>query len=654
MSTFSGYKTKTFSASQKFFVLDPNTGGPAFVQGSDLVAQITPNSNYVYSEATRTTAQATDYEIGSVIQTSGAESVGDNEAAVYVVVPSGEGDFPMDNGNELLVLAGDDTLREQLALNTTGNGSDRIAHTGTSDTVTEALDKRVIRVSSRTEMKAYDVPAGYQFSLEEGGRSGKFVVKSGTPPADTEEGVYVVLDNGNYAERKVDGPLRAGFFGADIASSTNATAIQAMWDFVAASGYGGAQIEKDFEIEAPINITKENHAKYINVVLSGPGNLRKAAGFTGDRLVNIASNFFDEDNIVFFHLSFDGVDKTVNGVDWFDETVAFDANPTTVADTTYAKAIRFDNCNFNRCYRGSRVSGNSNTFASCTYRENRCGTFNTAAANDIRYIGCSFRRGGVGAHIKTASASLGTVGTQFLGCIFESNEITGLALEGRPNDVGIHGFYFENNGFNLVASAYTAITLPGKACHIFSFGASDGGGLTTLSSGEFWPSPAGVVHVYGSQISRFAFINTPATVESTNIFSENSAVGKFDLSSVDISGATVAQSEVLLTINDKSYYAIGTTLKEFFPTELFQAGPSTTQTVATTNINADTYEIIAENGANNAVKLIAHRGSSTVVELALMGVSTGKPTAAWSGDDLQVTAGTAGTNRVVVKKVMIR
>jgi len=152
MSNFPGYKTKAFSPSQKFFVLDPNTGSPSFVQGSDLVSQLTPNSNYVYAESTRTNAQATDYALGSVIQTGGATSVGDNLAGVYLVVPSDEGDFPMDNGNELLVLAGDDTLREQLALNTTGNGSDLIAHTGTSDTVTEALDKRTIYVGSVADL----------------------------------------------------------------------------------------------------------------------------------------------------------------------------------------------------------------------------------------------------------------------------------------------------------------------------------------------------------------------------------------------------------------------------------------------------------------------------------------------------------------------
>ena len=201
MSTISSYPTRTFKESQKFFVLDPQTGSPSFVQGSDLVKQLTPNSNYVFSESTRTTAQATDYPLGAVIQTGGATSVGDNLAGVYLVVPSGVGDFPMDNGNELLVLAGDDTLREQLVQNTATNGSDLIAHTGTTDTVTQALDKRTVFVADRTEMKALTVAVGTNVYLTEDGRAGDFVIKSGTPPSDPQEGIYVVLNNGNYAER---------------------------------------------------------------------------------------------------------------------------------------------------------------------------------------------------------------------------------------------------------------------------------------------------------------------------------------------------------------------------------------------------------------------------------------------------------------------
>lgn len=202
MSTFSGYKTKAFSESQKFFVLDPNTGSPSFVLGSDLVDKITPNSNYVYSESTRTTAQATDYAIGSLIQTAGATSAGDNFAAVYLVVASGAGDFPMDNGNELLVIAGDELLREQLAKNTAGDGSDLVAHTGTSDTVTQALDKRTIYVGSVAELEVLSLAFGTSVRLTHERRFGDFLVKTGAPPSDPLKGIYIVLANGNYAVRQ--------------------------------------------------------------------------------------------------------------------------------------------------------------------------------------------------------------------------------------------------------------------------------------------------------------------------------------------------------------------------------------------------------------------------------------------------------------------
>jgi len=134
------------------------------------------------------------------------------------------------------VAVGDGVLRQELNANTVGQGSDLVAHTGTSDTVTEALDRRVIRVSSRTEMKAYDVSAGYQFSLEEGGRSGLFVVKAGTPPSDPQEGIYVVLANGNYAERINIDALSPEMFGAvgDGVTLDNA-AMAAMFSFTESS-----------------------------------------------------------------------------------------------------------------------------------------------------------------------------------------------------------------------------------------------------------------------------------------------------------------------------------------------------------------------------------------------------------------------------------
>ncbi|ARM83999.1 hypothetical protein [Marinobacter salarius] len=85
-------------------------------------------------------------------------------------------------------------------------------------------DARVIPVTSRATMKTYDVPVGYQFSLEEGGRSGTFVVKSGTPPSDPQEGIYVGLGNGNYAERVWEGAAYVEWFGADPSVDDNTAA----------------------------------------------------------------------------------------------------------------------------------------------------------------------------------------------------------------------------------------------------------------------------------------------------------------------------------------------------------------------------------------------------------------------------------------------
>lgn len=231
MSTIGGYTTRQFSETQKFLVLDPSTQSTSLVSGSSLIEYIQPRLNSVIAESTRVAAQNTDYKVGSIVQTSGATTPGDNLASTYLVVEGGAGDFPMLNGNDLLVLLGDDNLRDDLLSEDAGKGASLVSMEG-GPTVEEAVNNRVIQVSSRTEMKAYDVPAGYQFSLEEGGRSGLFVVKSGTPPSDPQEGIYVVLDNGNYAERLSINEINIEWFGAVGDGSTdNTTSLQAAIDY---------------------------------------------------------------------------------------------------------------------------------------------------------------------------------------------------------------------------------------------------------------------------------------------------------------------------------------------------------------------------------------------------------------------------------------
>src|SRR5690554_2198939 len=141
MSTLGRYPTRDFSETQKFLVYNPETQSASLVLGRDLIEYIGPQSTYVFAEQSRAVAQNEDYQLGALIQTAGDLAAGDNFAGTFLVVPGGDGDFPMANGNDLLIIKGDVLLREQLASNAPGEGSDLVVHTGTSDTVTETLDR---------------------------------------------------------------------------------------------------------------------------------------------------------------------------------------------------------------------------------------------------------------------------------------------------------------------------------------------------------------------------------------------------------------------------------------------------------------------------------------------------------------------------------
>ena len=94
---------------------------------------------------------------------------------------------------------------------------------GTIASVEEVVEPRAIRVTSIAEMGAYSVPAGYVFSLNDGGRSGTFDVISGDfsaeLAADTLNGIYVGLDDDptaltKVARRAYSGPVDVTWFGA--------------------------------------------------------------------------------------------------------------------------------------------------------------------------------------------------------------------------------------------------------------------------------------------------------------------------------------------------------------------------------------------------------------------------------------------------------
>ena len=74
-------------------------------------------------------------------------------------------------------------------------------------------------------MKAYDARPGEQVSLLEAGREGIFVIKSGVPATDPQEGVYVPLANGNYAKRVMEDEAHFSWFGGVADGATNETAV---------------------------------------------------------------------------------------------------------------------------------------------------------------------------------------------------------------------------------------------------------------------------------------------------------------------------------------------------------------------------------------------------------------------------------------------
>lgn len=114
MANTGSYPIRSFSENQTFLVYDPSTSTTARVRGADLIDYITPSLNVVRTESTTDGAANEDYKVGSVIQTTGQSAPGDGQAGLFLVVPAGDGDLPMLNGNELLTIAGDAFLRSQL------------------------------------------------------------------------------------------------------------------------------------------------------------------------------------------------------------------------------------------------------------------------------------------------------------------------------------------------------------------------------------------------------------------------------------------------------------------------------------------------------------------------------------------------------------
>lgn len=120
-------------------------------------------------------------EFAAFIASSGYQFAGDYTAGVEItgyqqVVRDSQGELWRASGSTDLpytttgaglpeggafVAVGDAALRQELNTNTTGQGSDQVKHTGTTDTVTQALNKRPVYVESVAELETLPAQDDY-------------------------------------------------------------------------------------------------------------------------------------------------------------------------------------------------------------------------------------------------------------------------------------------------------------------------------------------------------------------------------------------------------------------------------------------------------------------------------------------------------------
>ena len=125
---------------------------------------------------------------------------------------------------------------------------------------------RVIRVTSIAEMEAYEVPAGYVFSLNSAGRSGVFDVVAGDFSSkltdDTENGVYVgladnVTGSTKVAKRRIATYISPEWFGAVGNGTTNdAVALQACIDYASVTHETISLSAVVYRTTTALNVTK--------------------------------------------------------------------------------------------------------------------------------------------------------------------------------------------------------------------------------------------------------------------------------------------------------------------------------------------------------------------------------------------------------------
>lgn len=209
-----------------------NTGNPVgssdprdLFDNASVADNLVNGENAAYNDRlgkSRKSWEGIESEFAAFIAASGYEFVGDYAAGIEItgynqVVRDTAGEFWRVSGSTNLpytttgaglpesgafVTVGDAALRQEMAANAAGNGSDLMGHTGTADTVTEALNKRTTYRETVADMEALSPPVGTVVRLTHERRFGDFFVKAGAAPSDPLKGIYVTFANGNHGVRQ--------------------------------------------------------------------------------------------------------------------------------------------------------------------------------------------------------------------------------------------------------------------------------------------------------------------------------------------------------------------------------------------------------------------------------------------------------------------
>jgi len=206
----------------------------------------------IYETTADGLANTSDGQFFNVVNTTDPEAFIDlykNNAGAALLIDTYPNSVAYNN------LANAVAYEADLASSAAGEGSDLIAHTGTSDTVTEALDKlntavdkRTIFVGSVAELEGLSLDAGVNVYLTETGKAGDFIARSGVAPAgDPRKGRFINIANGNHVERVIEDVVLASWWGPDYAAADNSE----LFDYIFSVGQNKTVV---FDPDKTINI----------------------------------------------------------------------------------------------------------------------------------------------------------------------------------------------------------------------------------------------------------------------------------------------------------------------------------------------------------------------------------------------------------------